>query len=105
FQMIGLAAILAWLDSWRIPRRWPAGQPAPYRQLAPPRSPALWGLGGPFGAPPVPQGGNLRPGGIDIDHLTQLDASMACELAEPGHANGSPVRLGARTHELRVAAV
>ena len=28
FQMIGLAAILGWLDSWQIPRRWPAGQPA-----------------------------------------------------------------------------
>src|SRR5689334_5460271 len=33
FQMIGLASILAWLDSWQIPRRWPAGQPVPYRQL------------------------------------------------------------------------
>ena len=29
FQMIGLASILGWLDSWQIPRRWPAGQPAP----------------------------------------------------------------------------
>ena len=28
FQMIGLSAILGWLDSWQIPRRWPAGQPA-----------------------------------------------------------------------------
>jgi len=37
FQMIGLAAILGWLDSWQIPRRWPAGQPAPYRRLPGPR--------------------------------------------------------------------
>ena len=105
FQMIGLAAILSWLDSWRIPRRWPAGQPAPYRQLARPRSRALWALGGHFGASQVPECDNLGPGGIDIDHLTRLDASIACELAEPAPANGSPVRLGARTHELRAAAV
>ena len=105
FQMIGLAAILAWLDSWRIPRRWPAGQPAPYRQLARPRSRALWALGGHFGASQGPECDNLGPGGIDIDHLTRLDASITCELAEPAPANGSPVRLGARTHELRAAAV
>ena len=27
YQMIGLAAILGWLDSWQIPRRWPAASP------------------------------------------------------------------------------
>ena len=105
FQMIGLAAILAWLDSWRIPRRWPASQPAPFRQLARPRSRALWALGGHFGASQVPECDNLGPGGIDIDHLTRLDAGIACELAEPDRANGSPVLLGARAHELRAAAV
>ena len=26
YQMIGLSEILDWLDSWRIPRRWPAGR-------------------------------------------------------------------------------
>jgi len=103
--MIGLAAILGWLDSWQIPRRWPAGQPAPYRQLARPRSRALWALGGHFGASQVPECDNLGPGGIDIDHLTQLDASIPCELAEPDRVNGSPVRLGTRAHELRAAAV
>ena len=80
-------------------------QPAPYRQLARPRSRALWALGGHFGASQVPECDNLGPGGIDIDHLTRLDASIACELAEPDRANGSPVRLGARAHELRAAAV
>ena len=36
FQMIGLAAILAWLDSWRIPRRWPASAgPVPAASPAP----------------------------------------------------------------------
>ena len=37
--------------------------------------------------------------------LNQLDASIACELAAPDRANGSPVRLGTRAHELRAAAV
>ena len=83
-----------------------AGQPpAPYRQLARPRSRALWALGGHFGASQVPECDNLGPGGIDIDHLTGLDASIARELAEPDRASGSPVRLGARAHELRAAAV
>ena len=29
FQMIGLASILGWLDSWQIPRRWPAASRLP----------------------------------------------------------------------------
>ena len=39
FQMIGLAAILGWLDSWQIPRRWPAaaGPVPPADQAAQPR--------------------------------------------------------------------
>jgi hypothetical protein len=109
FQMIGLASILGWLDSWQIPRRWPAGQPAPYRQLARPRSRALWAHGGHFGASQVPECDNIGPGGIDIDHLTRLDADMARPLPEPtglASTNGSPIRLGPRsTHELRAAVV
>jgi hypothetical protein len=102
--MIGLAGILGWLDAWQIPRRWPAGQPAPYRQLARPRSRALWAHGGHYGASQVPECDNLGPGGIDIDHLTQLDVGIARELADPALANGSPVRLRT-TRELRAAAV
>ena len=82
-----------------------AGQaPAPYRQLARPRSRALWARGGHFGASQVPECDNLGPGGIDIDHLTRFDVSIARELVDPAPANGSPVRLHA-THELRAAAV
>ena len=62
FQMIGLAAILGWLDSWQIPRRWPAGQPAPFRQLTRPRSRALWARGGHYGASQVPGVRQPRPG-------------------------------------------
>jgi hypothetical protein len=95
FQMIGLAAILGWLDSWHIPRRWPAGPPAPYRQLTRPRSRALWARGGHYGASQVPECDNLGPGGIDIEYLTRVDASIARELPEPICTNGSPIRLSA----------
>ena len=112
FQMIGLGAILGWLDSWQIPRRWPAGQPAPFRQLTRPRSRALWARGGHYGASQVPECDNLGPGGIDIDQLTRVDVGIARELPEPAgpaRTNGTPIRLGPRTtHEipgLRAAAV
>jgi len=107
FQMIGLAAILGWLDSWQIPRRWPAGPPAPYRQLARPRSRALWARGGHYGASQVPGCEHLGPGGIDVDYLTRLDASMILPApAAPTRTNGSAIRLSPKvTRELRAAAV
>ena len=105
FQMIGLSAILGWLDSWQIPRRWPAGQPAPYRQSARPRSRAVWARGGHYGASQVPECNNLGPGGIDIDPLTRLDVSITRELAGQARTNAAPLRLSPRPHELRAAAV
>lgn len=100
YPMIGLSAILGWLDSWQIPRRWPAGPPAPYRQLPRTRSRALWARGGHFGASQVPECNNIGPGGIDIGQLTGLDAAIARELPEARVAspvNGSPIRLGPRS--------
>ena len=97
FQMIGLAAILGWLDSWQIPRRWQAGQPAPFRQLTRPRSRALWARGGHYGASQVPECDNLGPGGIDIDQLTRLDVEYRPRTARASGAaqtNGTPIRLG-----------
>jgi hypothetical protein len=105
FQMIGLSTILGWLDSWQIPRRWPAGPPAPYRQSARPRSRAVWARGGHYGASQVPECNNLGPGGIDIDHLTRLDVTIARELPETDCTSGSRVLLSPRPHELRAAAV
>jgi hypothetical protein len=75
--LAGAEAIVGWLDSWHVPRRWPAGQPAPYRALGPDyarlysgRNRALWARGGHFGASQVPGCDNIGPGGIDIDRLT-----------------------------------
>ena len=98
FQMIGLAAILGWLDSWQIPRRWPAGQPAPFRQLTRPRSRALWARGGHYGASQVPECDNLGPGGIDIDQLTRLEVGIARELTEPGSDQRNPHPPGRPPH-------
>ena len=106
YPMIGLAPILGWLDSWQIPRRWPAGAPAPFRQLTRPRSRALWARGGHYGASQVPECDNIRPGGIDIDRLTRLDASVPRELPEPARVNGSTIRLSPRpTHRIPAAAL
>jgi hypothetical protein len=96
YQMIGLGGILGWLDSWQIPRRWPAGKPTPFRQAARPRSRARWALGGHFGASQVPDCQSIGPGGIDIDQLVCAN-SIERELAETPTVYESPVSLGPRT--------
>ena len=68
--MTGLGDILGWLDTWRIARRWPAGQPASFRHADQPRSRALWARGGHFGASQVPDTLSVGPGSIDIAQLT-----------------------------------
>jgi len=103
FQMLGLGAILGWLDSWQIPRRWPAGPPAPFRQHARPRSRALWARGGHYGASQVPGCDSIGPGGIDINHLTSLDVVSRERPGQP-LTNGAPIRLGARSaHQVPAA--
>ena len=67
FQMIGLAAILGWLDSWQIPRRWPASAgPVPPADQAPqPRPVGPWRplrcLPGPRVRQPRPRRHRHRP--------------------------------------------
>ena len=103
YQMIGLGEILAWLDSWQIPRRWPAGTPAPYRQATRSRSRALWALGGHFGASQVPDCESVGPGGIDIDQIAGV-GTVTRELPEPARTAPAPIRLGPRTaHEVQAA--
>jgi hypothetical protein len=69
--MSGLQQILDWLESWRIPRKWPAGPPAPYARA--PQACAdrrLWSRGGHFGASQVPGLTAAGPGAVDIEQLT-----------------------------------
>lgn len=73
--LTGLGPIVNWLDSWKIPRRWPAGAPAKHDEGRDPaggreRNRALWARGGHFGASQVPGCENTGPGGIDTARLT-----------------------------------
>jgi hypothetical protein len=69
--MADLERIVAWLDSWRIVRRWPAGRPAAFSQAhGGPRCRRLWASGGHFGASQVPDCPATGPGEIEIEQLT-----------------------------------
>lgn len=69
--MNGLQQILDWLDSWGIPRDWPAGRPAafPDEETAC-RNRRLWAKGGHFGASQVPGLTAVGPGAVDVELLT-----------------------------------
>jgi len=103
YHMIGLGEIMAWLDSWQIPRRWPAGAPSPFRQPSRARSRTLWALGGHFGASQVPGCDSIGPGGIDIDQIAGAHA-VGGELAEPALA-GSALADRARARLRRLGPV
>lgn len=70
--MVGLDRILGWLDSWAIPRTWPAGAPPAY---GPGGAPAygrnngargLWGRSGHFGHSQVPGNDHGDPGAVNL---------------------------------------
>ena len=69
--MVGVDAIVEWLDSWGVSRRWPAGEPMSCLAAGAERSRALWARGGHFGASQVPGCENAGPGAIDTDRLTR----------------------------------
>jgi hypothetical protein len=69
--MTGLRQIMTWLDSWGIPRDWPAGAPVSFRDgVTAGRSRRLWARGGHFGASQVPGLSATGPGAIDVERLT-----------------------------------
>jgi hypothetical protein len=75
--LIGVEAIMSWLDSWGVARRWPDGPPASWtadgKASGRPggiSSRAAWARGGHFGASQVPGCGHVGPGAIDIHRLT-----------------------------------
>jgi hypothetical protein len=81
-SMKGRQQILGWLDSWGIPRHWPAGRPAAFpHERATCRDRRLWARGGHFGASQVPDLTDAGPGAVDIERLTGW-ASQARPTAE-----------------------
>ena len=72
--LVGVDAIISWLDSWRVTRRWPGGQPAAWpaggKADGGTGGGAAWARGGHFGASQVPGCGHAGPGAIDIHRLT-----------------------------------
>ena len=69
-KLDGLDEILTWLDSWQVPRRWPAGPPLPYPEsLAEKGSLRIWAKGGHFGNSQVPGNQEGDPGPIDVHRI------------------------------------
>jgi hypothetical protein len=92
WPMTGLQQILGWLDSWGIPRRWPAGPPAPFPHGLTSRGDRrLWAQGGYFGASQVPDMTVAGPGAIDIERLT---AGAGQPGRAPAEATPVPVASG-----------
>jgi hypothetical protein len=78
--LLGVEAIMSWLDSWGVPRRWPGGQPSGWTDGGrtdggrtdggADGSRAIWARGGHFGASQVPGCSHAGPGAIDTHRLT-----------------------------------
>ena len=87
--LAGVEAIVGWLDSWGVARRWPSGRPEGYRDgvaglvSGSRRSRAHWARGGHFGASQVPRCDNAGPGAIDIDRITGPHGRRSRELLAP----------------------
>jgi hypothetical protein len=93
WPMTGLQQILDWLGSWGIPRRWPAGPPAPFPHgLTTCGNRRLWAQGGHFGASQVPGLTSAGPGAIDVELLTGRpdQARRASRAAIPAKVHGMP---------------
>ena len=85
--MAGLREILDWLDSWAMPRTWPAGRPAPFPHgHASYRNRRLWARGGHFGASQVPDWTAAGPGAVDVERLTGRRRATALPDPAPLHA-------------------
>lgn len=78
--MRGRPALLAWLDSWGVPRSWPAGAPGT-GGIPPQERERAWARGGHFGHDQVPGSTDPGPGRLDTARL--LAASGGGTSAQP----------------------
>lgn len=71
--MVGLSAIMEWLDSWGVARRWPSGPPGEevpvHDRLTRERTARMWARGGHFGHDQVPGSHLPGPGLLDVGRL------------------------------------
>lgn len=75
--MTGIDAIMDWLDTWHVPRRWPAGPPAPFPEaLHRPRDRRTWSQGGHYGCSQVPDAVGGSPGAIDVTKVVGVPATL-----------------------------
>jgi hypothetical protein len=98
----GLEAIMEWLDSWGVARRWPAGCPAAFGHAhTTQRSRRLWARGGHFGASQVPCCSAAGPGAIDVNRLTGVTDAVQPGLPLPRMADPAerrPARVSPMGH-------
>jgi hypothetical protein len=98
WPLSGLRQILGWLDSWGIPRAWPAGSPAPFPHgLTTCGNRRLWARGGHFGASQVPDLTAAGPGAVDVEQLAgraeqPRQAEVPAQVARPEPVRPEPVR-------------
>ena len=102
--MADLQAIMGWLDSWGVPRQWPAGRPPAFPLgHAACRSRKLWARGGHFGASQVPGSTADGPGSVDVEMLIGRADLHASELrpAQASEADAQRARAGlAELHDI-----
>jgi hypothetical protein len=92
----GLDAILAWLDTWSIPRIWPCGLP---NSDLTPTDRRTWSRGGHFGGSQVPRSPEPGPGPINGAALTDMppllpqprEWTTAPPATAPEHNGDKPV--------------
>ncbi len=96
--LIGVDAIMSWLDSWGVPRRWPEG---PARQLGRGRPGGRPGAGAGQAGVGVGRGVGVGAGGGGVGRLTKPAASMRGGSSRRGR--WEPRGLGARRSLRRVA--
>jgi len=84
-KLDGLDDILDWLDSWGVPRRWPAGPPLPFpHSVAAQGSLRLWAKGGHFGNSQVPGSSEGDPGPIDVQRIVGTHGEPL-DISRPRH--------------------
>ena len=100
YQMIGLSEILAWLDSWQIPRRWPAGR-RPRSGRRPGRAAGRCGRSAGTSAPPRYPTARASAPAASTSTRSPARRPSRRELAEPALPGPAPIRLGSRApHEI-----